>query len=78
MAAPSPQAKVSKEWEQYKANGNSLYGDERYTEAIVAYTRAIQHNNTMSNLFSNRALCHLKLQHWSNVEVDAQAAIEID
>lgn len=63
---------------EYKNAGNKLCSLYRYDEAIVYYTRAISKDTEVASFYSNRALCHLKLQQWTQTIHDCRRALEID
>jgi len=65
-------------WESLKFVGNKFYGEGKFSEAIREYTRAIQHNVSESTLFSNRALCHLRLGDFTSAKTDAHRAAELN
>lgn len=62
----------------YKNTGNKLCALNRYDEAIVYYGKAIGKNPDVPAYYYNRALCHLKLQHWQAAIIDCRRALEID
>nr|CAG4644174.1 EOG090X0AJZ [Lepidurus arcticus] len=61
-----------------KDQGNRLFISRRYDEAIGLYSKAIAKNNTVPQYYSNRALCHLKLKHWSEARKDCCQALDLD
>ena len=69
--------------EQYKAKGNDYFSQGDYERAAEQYTTAISNcraddKTTASKIFSNRALCHLKLNNHQYAEADATAALRED
>lgn len=62
----------------YKNAGNKLCSLCRYDEAIPYYSKAIAKNPEVAIFFSNRALCHLKLQQWIQAIQDCRRALESD
>lgn len=62
----------------YKNTGNKLCALNRYDEAIIYYGKAIGKNPAIPAYYYNRALCHLKLQHWQAAIIDCRRALEID
>ncbi|CAD8205730.1 unnamed protein product [Paramecium octaurelia] len=63
---------------RYKEQGNELYKKGEYENAISAFDQAIKHNNQMSVLFSNKALCYKKLQIWKYVKDLSIYALKLD
>jgi hypothetical protein len=69
--------------EQYKAKGNDYFSQGDYERAAEQYTTALSNcraddKATASKIFSNRALCHLKLNNHQYAEADATAALRED
>ena len=64
--------------DECRVQGNDHFNNGRFKEAIASYTRAIQYDNQQSKLFTNRALCHLKLGDLAACETDALRAAELD
>lgn len=62
----------------HKKAGNKLCSLYRYDEALVCYTKAIAMNPEVAIFFSNKALCHLKLQQWFLAIQDCRRALELD
>jgi tetratricopeptide (TPR) repeat protein len=48
-------------WQQLKDEGNEHYKKQRWTEAMNSYTKAIRVNPKVATLYSNRALCEIRL-----------------
>ncbi|KAJ3070676.1 STIP1 y and U box-containing protein 1 [Podochytrium sp. JEL0797] len=63
--------------EQAKLEGNSHFANHRYAEAIKAYSTAIIRNPTNPVYYSNRSLCHLRLEEFSHVVADAEKGLEL-
>ena len=64
--------------EQLKAQGNELYSQGKWLEAIEYYTKAIALDASVSSYFSNRSLCHSHLGRWGPCLYDAKEAIARD
>uniref|UniRef100_A0A0K0CYQ1 E3 ubiquitin-protein ligase CHIP n=1 Tax=Angiostrongylus cantonensis TaxID=6313 RepID=A0A0K0CYQ1_ANGCA len=64
--------------EDLKADGNRLFQQGRYQEAIDAYSKAIIRNPHVSTYFTNRALCHMNLKAWSKAADDCAKAAFLD
>lgn len=62
----------------YKNAGNKLCSLYRYEEALAYYSKAISKNPQVAIFFSNRALCHLKLQQFNEACQDCRRALELD
>eukprot|EP01041_Mallomonas_annulata_P000882 gene882-1708_t len=61
-----------------KEEGNKLYIQKRYYEAIVKYTGAIEHNPTDAVFYFNRSLCYSSLGMWTESVMDAKQCISIN
>lgn len=48
--------------EQLKDEGNALFKDKKYEEAIVKYTAGIELDGKHAILYANRAICYLSLE----------------
>jgi casein kinase 1 alpha len=77
MSRPSKDEEVA-DWEKLEADGNRLYAETKWEEAVDCYTRAINLNPKAAVLYSNRALCELQLGKWERAREDAKDAIELD
>ncbi|KAI9474210.1 MAG: Stub1 protein [Benjaminiella poitrasii] len=66
------------EAENHKANGNKLFAERRYEDAIKEYTSAIIKDASVCVYYTNRALCYSKLEKYDQVISDCRKAIEID
>ena len=64
-----------------KEEGNKLFGEAKYNEAIEKYSKAIKGKDVSENdklvLFKNRSACFLKLQKFSEVIVDCSKGKDI-
>jgi STIP1 family protein 1 len=65
-------------WQQKKDNGNRLFGEGRFAEAVNEYTNAIIAAPAEVVLFTNRALCYTKLGNYFMAETDCRKALELD
>jgi len=63
---------------EYKDNGNKLFQQQRFTEAVEAYGKAIARNSSDPSFFTNRALCYMNLKKWSQAADDCRRALELD
>ena len=67
--------------EEHKEAGNKLVAENKTNEAILKFTDSINLNiETPKNAiyYSNRAMCHIKLENFGFALEDANKAIEID
>lgn len=65
----------------HKAEGNKFYKAEQFGEAIVWYDKAMAEASSqaeISILYSNRAMCQLKMQQYDDVLKSCDKAIELD
>jgi tetratricopeptide (TPR) repeat protein len=65
-------------WKQLKEEGNEHYKSQRWTEAMGSYTKAIRINPNIATLYSNRALCEIRLSKFQLAREDAEDALELD
>lgn len=76
---PKPtQIDTKKEADTFKEKGNNCVKLQQYENAINYYTTAISLRNTESVYYSNRALCHLKLDRLEMCLKDCTEAINLD
>jgi len=66
------------EWVSLKQEGNKFYKEERWREAMNCYTQAIHLNQEEAALYSNRALCELRLSKFDLAREDIEDAIQLD
>jgi translocation protein SEC72 len=82
---PKRSANVTK----LRENGNSMYRNQKYAEAIKFYTLGLQMALTrpawepsqlvreeVHQLYSNRAQAHMHMQNWPEAAADAEASVE--
>jgi len=60
-----------------KEKGNALVKDGKFVEAKAAYDEAIKRNPEDHTLYSNRALCFMKLMEWPSAKADCDKALKI-
>jgi serine/threonine-protein phosphatase 5 len=60
-----------------KNEGNKLFKEGHFLEAVEEYSAAIEVHAT-AVFFGNRAAAHLKLENYGSAEADADKAIELD
>lgn len=63
---------------QFKLDGNRMFSQKKYEEAMKLYTKAISKNSNNAVFFTNRALCHIKLGQWLKAIDDCKTALEHD
>ncbi|XP_063680755.1 E3 ubiquitin-protein ligase CHIP-like [Bolinopsis microptera] len=63
---------------ELKQQGNKFFSQRSYEEAISCYTKALLKNDKVTTIYTNRALCYLKLELWDRVLRDCKLALEID
>lgn len=65
-----------------KQEGNTLFGEGQYEEALSKYTEAIEvapdGHKEQAVYYNNRATCHFKLNRTDDVIADCSAALRID
>lgn len=69
---------LTKKVEEIKAAGNERFLKGDYTQAKALYTDALSLNPNIVAIYSNRALCELKLEQYGLAIADATKAIELD
>ncbi|XP_056415594.1 LOW QUALITY PROTEIN: E3 ubiquitin-protein ligase TTC3 [Hyla sarda] len=67
--------KCDEECERMKLHGNIFFEKRQYIQAIEFYTTAMQYSPHNHFLFSNRALCFIRLQDYWNALFDGKKAI---
>ncbi|ODV90030.1 hypothetical protein CANCADRAFT_16729, partial [Tortispora caseinolytica NRRL Y-17796] len=61
--------------EGLKESGNNLYKNGDYEGAIKMYNAALLQDIRDSTLYTNRAMCHLKLSKYDDVLLDCEMAL---
>merc|ERR1719410_1173064 len=64
--------------ENLKKEGNALFGDGKFAEAIGKYTESIKRNPGDHKVYSNRATCFCKLMRWDAAMADCDKAIKLE
>ncbi|CAB1312279.1 unnamed protein product [Coregonus sp. 'balchen'] len=64
--------------QELKEQGNRLFLCRKYQEAATCYSKAINRNPSVAVYYTNRALCHLKLQQHDKALADCKHALEMD
>ncbi|RKP39017.1 U-box domain-containing protein, partial [Dimargaris cristalligena] len=60
---------------QFKRKGNIFFSEKNYYAAVTEYTKAIVTSPTHDIYYTNRALCYLKMKHYSKVTLDCDKAL---
>ncbi|AAZ11407.1 stress-induced protein sti1, putative [Trypanosoma equiperdum] len=63
--------------QEKKDEGNSLFKQDKFPEAVAAYTESIKRNPMEHTTYSNRAAAYLKLGAYNEALADAEKCIEI-
>jgi tetratricopeptide (TPR) repeat protein len=63
--------KKIEEAEKHKENGNNLFKEKKYEEAILEYTKAIEICPN-SLYYSNLAICNLNLENYGEALIDCR------
>lgn len=63
--------------EEFKQNGNELYKQEKYSEAIEQYSKGLEISKDDPILLSNRSVTYWKLGNYENALRDAQRCIQV-
>jgi len=71
-------ASLKKEWTAFKQEGNQLYKQERWSEAMNCYSQAIHLTQGEAVLYANRAQCELRLSKFDIAREDIEDAIQLD
>ncbi|OQR78816.1 dnaJsubfamily C member 7-like [Tropilaelaps mercedesae] len=61
-----------------KTDGNVLYKEKKYAQALPLYSEAIQLCPDNATLYNNRAACHLMLNHYEEALSDCQESLKRD
>ncbi|XP_026919932.1 sperm-associated antigen 1 isoform X5 [Acinonyx jubatus] len=61
-----------------KEEGNQCVKDKKYKDALSKYIECLKINNKECAIYTNRALCYLKLCQFEEAKQDCDRALEID
>ena len=64
--------------EEFKAQANQFFKQEKYSTAEEWYTKAIDLDSTNAVYFANRSITHIKQESFGYALSDASKAIELD
>ncbi|KAF4102651.1 hypothetical protein G5714_015534 [Onychostoma macrolepis] len=65
------------EFKLLKDDGNALVRSGRYQEAVDRYTQCLQLKPHECAVYTNRALCYIKLQRFTEAQQDCDAALQL-
>ena len=68
----------NKSWESLKEIGNSFFKQSNFIEAINYYEKAIEINNSIDILYSNKGTCEKCLKKYKESIKDYQTALKIN
>ncbi len=57
---------------------NSLFIDENYDDALKVYDEAVNLEPSNPEILLKRAICHYKLENWTDSLADANSAIKVN
>ncbi|PBK93708.1 TPR-like protein, partial [Armillaria gallica] len=61
-----------------KEEGNALFIQSNFDEALVKYTEAIELDESNAILWANRSACHLSMKRYLDSVGDSRKATELD
>ncbi|XP_041046348.1 sperm-associated antigen 1-like [Carcharodon carcharias] len=61
-----------------KQEGNSLVKKAQYKEAIAKYSECLKLKSNECTIYTNRALCYLKLNQYKEAEEDCNSALQLE
>lgn len=64
--------------EQIKTQGNSLFQQQKYQEALTCYNQALQLDPNNTTLYNNRGLCYLRLGQFQELKANCDTLLRID
>ena len=64
--------------EQRKEDGNRLYKNKKYAEALQKYSQAIELCPDNPAFYGNRAACHMMLSQYNKALDDAKTTVGLD
>ncbi|KAF7462643.1 Hypothetical predicted protein [Marmota monax] len=67
-----------KMFEVLKEEGNEYVKDKNYKDALSKYSECLKINNKECAIYTNRALCYLKLCQFEEAKQDCDQALQID
>ncbi|XP_036064292.1 sperm-associated antigen 1 isoform X3 [Onychomys torridus] len=73
-----PSITDEKMFQVLKEEGNQLVKDKNYKDAISKYSECLQMNSKECAIYTNRALCYLKLGQFEEAKLDCDQALQLD
>ncbi len=66
-------------YEENRTRGNEYFAKKHYAEALECYSRCLENAQSLNtpNIFSNAAICHLKLKQYAKAESCCASALQI-
>ncbi|XP_055478649.1 sperm-associated antigen 1 [Psammomys obesus] len=74
----APSISDEKMFQVLKEEGNQLVKDQNYKDAISKYSECLNINSKACAIYTNRALCYLKLGQFEEAKLDCDQALQID
>lgn len=74
----TPSITDEKMFQALKEEGNQLVKDKNYKDAISKYNECLKINSKACAIYTNRALCYLKLGQFEEAKLDCDKALQID
>eukprot|EP01028_Stygiella_incarcerata_P005626 TRINITY_DN2354_c0_g1_i1.p1 TRINITY_DN2354_c0_g1~~TRINITY_DN2354_c0_g1_i1.p1 ORF type:complete len:478 (-),score=118.07 TRINITY_DN2354_c0_g1_i1:255-1688(-) len=65
-------------WLRYKDEANVLFSKNKFVQAVLLYSKAIELNPENAGLWTNRSLAHIKLEEYGSAIEDADKALSVD
>ncbi|NXY85380.1 SPAG1 protein, partial [Alcedo cyanopectus] len=62
----------------FKTQGNELVKQSKYEEAVAKYSECTKLNTQECTIYTNRALCYLKLYKYEEAKQDCDRALQIE
>ncbi|XP_031214725.1 sperm-associated antigen 1 [Mastomys coucha] len=74
----TPSITDEKMFQALKEEGNQLVKDKNYKDAISKYNECLKINSQVCAIYTNRALCYLKLGQFEEAKLDCDRVLQID
>lgn len=66
------------QWEYYKEIGNKYFRDKNYQDALINYNKAINVNDQIDVLYSNKGTCEKCLKNYNQAILDFKKALNLN
>ncbi|XP_078396151.1 sperm-associated antigen 1-like [Cetorhinus maximus] len=76
--SPDHGKNVEENFISLKQEGNSLVKKAQYKEAIAKYSECLKLKSNECTIYTNRALCYLKLNQYKEAEEDCNSALQLE